>query len=343
MSTPIHSWIDGYAAVRIRAYETRGAIELDSGARWPRTTGADVIAIAALFDPALRAHGTPGVLRRWRATLDELQTDALTDPHATYAGNRSFWASLEVVAVALDDLIVRPPAPALWSALLAQIGETSGEAIRNAGPSGDGPFKHFDNVKTFDDLFIAQLAYLRDKRGSDVLPQPAGFSGGDKLTPRSTNADVIALADYWTAQLARVKHIAERDAIEARWKIATADVDKLARPGKPDDRYAKNNEFWRSLQQTAIHVAIADEAPSKTDLAIASLEASLAHLPNTIGAAAEKGADFIADVAHAAGHVVNEAGKGLLAGLGKPVIYGAAGLLGLYLLTRGHGHESAAA
>lgn len=336
MSSHIHSWIDGYVAVRAHASETRGAIELDSGARWPRTTGSDVIAIAAMFDGAIRTHGTPGVMRRWRATLEGLEADALTAAHSTYPSNRSFWSSLEVAAVFLDDVVVTPPAPAVWDALLAQIGERT----RNAGPSGDGPFTHFDNVKTFDDLFNAQLLYLRDKRGADTLAQPSGFSGGDKQIPRTTNADVIALAGYWTAQLARVKHIAERDAIEVRWKTATADVDKLARSGKPSATYAKNNEFWRTLQQTAIHVAVADEAPSKADMALASLETSLAHLPQTVGAAASKGADFVADVAHAAGKVVNEASKGLLAGVGKPVLYGAAGLLGLYLLTRGHRHET---
>lgn len=339
MSSHIHSWIDGYVAVRMRAYEARGAIELDTGARWPRTTGSDVIAIAAIFDGAIRTRGTPGVLRRWRATLEDLEADALAAAHATYPSNRSFWSSLEVVAVFLDDVVVTPPAPAVWDALLAQVGDRP----RNAGPSGDGPFAHFDSVKTFDDLFNAQLVYLRDKRGADTLAQPSGYSGGDKLIPRTTNADVIALADYWTAQLVRVKHVAERDAIEARWRLATADVDKFARAGKPGDAYAKNNEFWRTLQQTAIHVAVADEAPSKADLAIASLETSLAHLPQTVGAAASKGADFVADVAHAAGKVVNEASKGLLAGLGKPFLYGAAGIVGLYFLTRGRHHETSEA
>ena len=336
MSTHIHSWIDGYMAARARAYDARGAIELDTGARWPRTTGSDVIAIAALFDGPIRDHASPGVLRRWRATLDDLEVSALTAPHATYAANRSFWTSLEVVAVFLDDMAVDPPVQPLWDALLAQIGAQP----RNAGPSGDGPFGHFDNAKTFDDLFNAQLVYLHEKRGADRLAQPAGYSGGDKLIPRTTNADVIALADYWTAQLARVKHIAERDAIEARWKAATADVDKLARGAAAQAVYAKNNEFWRTLQQTAIHVAVADEAPSKADLAIDSLKASLAHLPQTIGAAASKGADFVADIAHAGGKVLNEAGKGLLAGLGKPLLYGAVGALGVYLLTRGRGHAN---
>ena len=54
MSAHIQSWIDGHLAVRERAYQVRGAIELTGGARWPRTTGADVVAIAAVFDGAVR-------------------------------------------------------------------------------------------------------------------------------------------------------------------------------------------------------------------------------------------------------------------------------------------------
>src|SRR5437764_5326778 len=130
MSAYIHSWIDGYVALRARAYEMRGAIELDSGARWPRTTGDDAIAIAALFDGPIRGHGTPGIIRRWRAVLDELETCALVARHATYSGNRAFWSTVEGAAVFLDDAEVTPPASALWDALLAQVGARE---RRNAG------------------------------------------------------------------------------------------------------------------------------------------------------------------------------------------------------------------
>lgn len=60
MSQHIHSWVDGLLAIRDRAYATRGFVELDDGSRWPRTTGADVIAIAAFVDPSVKRHGTPG-------------------------------------------------------------------------------------------------------------------------------------------------------------------------------------------------------------------------------------------------------------------------------------------
>src|SRR5450432_4114189 len=98
MSANVDTWTDGYLALRGRAFETRGSIELDSGARWPRTTGEDVIVIAALFDRTLRVHGTPGILRRLHATLADLEHDALVALHATYRGNSAFWSSLETAS-----------------------------------------------------------------------------------------------------------------------------------------------------------------------------------------------------------------------------------------------------
>ena len=46
----IRSWSDGFSALRRRASDVRGWIELDTDApdrRWPRTTGLDAIVIAA--------------------------------------------------------------------------------------------------------------------------------------------------------------------------------------------------------------------------------------------------------------------------------------------------------
>ena len=82
MSAHIHSWIDGYTALRARAYEMRGAIELDSGPRWPRTTGEDVIAIAAIFDAAIPRDVLPSLpaAANFTAVIEEK------------GGARSFWA-----------------------------------------------------------------------------------------------------------------------------------------------------------------------------------------------------------------------------------------------------------
>ena len=334
----IHTWSDGYLATRYRAFETRGFVELDSGERWPRTTGEDVIAIAALFDRALKTHGTPGVLSRWAATLADIEADAVQSPHKTYFANRTFWSNLEGAAVFLDDMAVTPPSEALWQALMTAIGA---HAPRNVGPSGDGPFKHFDHVKTFDDLYIEQFKYLRDLRGFDKLQPPAGMGGGERPIPRTTNADVIALADYWSKQLANVKHVMGHDAVAKAWQTALADVDTLARKADPGAVYPKNNELWRTLSSAAIQVAVADEAPTRWDLAKEAIKDSVTHLPETAKHAAAEGVDLVASAAHAVGKVANEAGKGLFQGFGTPLLVGA-GLLGLFFITRKRGESKEA-
>ncbi|MBV8758190.1 MAG: hypothetical protein JO257_12965 [Deltaproteobacteria bacterium] len=338
MTADIYNWIDGYIALRHRAFQTRGFIELDTGARWPRTTGEEVVAIAALFDPAVRANATAGILSRWRATLADLEHEAVRSPHAPYAENRSFWRTLEVVAVFLDDLMIAPPLPALWDALLVQLGSYT---VRNVGPGGDGPFKHFDNVKTYDDLYGEEFKYLVQLRGFDELEPEPGMLGAKKKIPRATNADVIALADYWSKQLSDVKEVFGHEGVEKRWKDAMADVNSIARKGNPSDVYPKNNGFWRVLFETAVHVAVADEAPSKWDMAKDSIKDSITHLPENLEHGASKAADFVASAAHAVGKVANEAGKGLFQGFGTPLLIGA-GLLGLFLVTRNSGEHKEA-
>jgi hypothetical protein len=97
--------------------------------------------------------------------------------------------------------------------------------------------------------------------------------------------------------------------------------------------YPENNRFWRCLWDTAVHIAVADEAPSKWEMAKDSIKDSVVNLPDTIKTVAGKGADAIADTAQAAGRVVNAAGKGLFSGVGTPILIGA-GVLGAVLLLR---------
>jgi hypothetical protein len=336
MNTPIHSWTDGFVALRARAEETRGLIELDSGASWPRTTGDDVVAIAATFDPPIREHGAPGIVRRWQKTLADLERAALTTPRETYPENRTFWDSLEMMSVFLDDLDVEVPEERWWSALLDQLGTS----LRNAGPRGDGPFGHFDNIKTYDDLYLAEYKHLRELRGADNVPPPKGVTGFAKPIPRTTNADVIELATYWSARLDEANHVMGFDGTVSRWKVALADVERLAKTAKPGAVYANNNEFWRVLADTVVYIAAADEAPTTFDNVVGSIKDSVTHLPENLQHVASKGIDLVAGAAEAVGRVANEAGKGLFAGLGAPVLIGA-GLIGLFLITRSHSHEAA--
>jgi hypothetical protein len=125
MFHPIHNWTDGFIAVRTRAIAARGVIELDDGSKWPRTTGDDVVLIAALFDPsvrALRPSATGGVVRRWRATLDAIERMALAEPSDTYGDNRAFWSTLELATVTLDDQAALVPDSDVWHRLIDELG-----------------------------------------------------------------------------------------------------------------------------------------------------------------------------------------------------------------------------
>lgn len=336
MSQHIQSWLDGVAALRERAFATRGFVELEGGPRWPRTTGADVIAIAVVFDRPIKRNGTPGVLRRWKAALTELERDGLAAARETYPSNQSFWSTVDSAAVFLDDVAVATAPLAIWEALLCEVGS---DVARNVGPKGDGPFKHFDNVKTFSDLYDAQLKFLLETRGFDELdPDPTkedgyGTGGVRKRIPRTTNVDVLALAGYWGEQLDDVKEVFGHAGIERQWKLAMQDVMKLAMYADPTKPYVKNNAFWRALLDTAVHVSVADGAPSKWDMAVDSVKDSVKKLPETISHAARKTGEAVGDAAHAIGKVANEAGKGLFAGFGTPLLIGG-GLIGLFLITR---------
>ncbi|MGE0404514.1 MAG: hypothetical protein AB7T06_47835, partial [Kofleriaceae bacterium] len=160
-----------------------------------------------------------------------------------------------------------------------------------------------------------------------------GTGGPKKKLPRSPNLDVLALAGYWGKQLEDVKEVFGHAGIEKRWNRLMQDVAKHALYGNPTLLYPENNRFWRCLWDTAVHIAVADEAPSKWDMIKDSVKDSVKRLPETLGGVASKGADVLADTAHAAGKVVNAAGKGLFSGAGTPAMIGA-GLLGAYLLFR---------
>jgi hypothetical protein len=328
--------MDAYLAIRQRAVALRGLLETPSD--WmsfptcPCTTGADAIDIAAVFDPAIRACGTLGLQLRWESRMHELACDAILYERQTYPENRPFWSTVEAAAVQLDDICAPLPSEAVWNQLIAELGQLS--APRNAGPSTDGPFGHFD-VKTYDELFTAQRTFLASKRGFDVHP-PGTFK-----VPRTTNQDVLQLAAYWTDQLAKAKHASNYDAVAARWKTALADVDGHAKPGTPDDVYMKNDDLWHALLDVAVQVAIGDESPSEGSLVKESIEDSVKHLPETLEHAAKVGADLVGRAGHALGEAVGGTTRGFLSSLGVPILIGA-GVLGFLLFTRKREHTDEA-
>jgi hypothetical protein len=266
----------------------------------------------------VRAAATPGLLRRWRAALDAIKHEALTAPSTAYAENHEFWKTISIATIALDDDAAAVPPTATWRRLISSI---DGDH-RNASASDAPPFGPFPDAHTAEDIYLAQYKLLGQQRGSDVTKPPAGFGGLEKPIPHTTNADVLALAAYWGAQLAAAKRIMGTDATNTLWQTAMVDVDKLAKTGKPTDVYPKNNEFWRTVSNVAVHVGTAATAPTSWDVA----KDTASHLPETLEHAAGQAAQAIAD----AGHVVKE---GVLSALKKP-LYLAGGLVGAYLLFR---------
>ncbi|MEJ7597420.1 MAG: hypothetical protein WKG01_05880 [Kofleriaceae bacterium] len=337
------SWIDLYIALRQRAEAVRGFIELDSDTppppRWPRTTGADVFAIVAMLDPHVRrmrpSDQALGLQRRWRMCVGDVGRLAFATLGETYPKSRELWACLAAVLVHLSSIDAPLPDAAMWRVLLDELGEVL--AIRNAGPKSDGPFKHFDNIRSFHDLYLAQFVHLRDTRGVERMKPEPGMNGTETAIPRSTNSEVVQLADYWTNQLGAVKQVTGHAGAVRRWNAALIDVDQIARKGDPNALYAKNNGFWRDLSYVARQVSAADEAQSTWDLYLQSFKDAVKNLPENIAAGASHVATSVAsaagDVAHGVGRVANEAGKGLFSGFGTPLLIGG-GLLGLFLISR---------
>lgn len=348
MSTSIpNDWQTAFAILRDAAMQGRGFVAFgdDETPAYPRTTGADAVSIASLIDPIVREapFGRVGAqtLEAWLDALDGLVHDALMCPVREYVRNESFWRALADVCIELDATCALFPSLTLWSALIDQL--VAPIDLRNVGPKGDGPFRRFEGVRTFEDMFNAQHKHLSELRGSDKLDPPPGIGGGKRIIPRTTNSDVIQLADYWTKHLKSVKRVFGHKGVEDRWHQAVGHVNFLARAGNPDAVYPNNNVFWRALQNTAFHISAADELPSDTQLFLQALNESVHALPDRLKAGAQAIAGGAGAVAEGAGKIVNKAAKGLFSGFGLPLLIGAGVVVGgVILLSRSGSGASAA-
>ncbi len=340
----VHDWHDLYLELRHRAETMRGRVELDaddsSSARCPRTIGADVIAVAAVVDPHVRRCGSARLHQRWQACMHQAWQHALAAPGETYRDNSEFWNVLLAAFVYLASIEAPLPDLAIWDALMTDLGQVF--ALRNAGPRGYAPFSSSGTVKTFHELYMAQDKHLRELRGADIRKPEPGMMGPERPIARTTNADVVLLADYWSKQLASVKEVFGHAGVTKKWRAALLDVDQIARKGDPVAPYAKNNGFWRALNTIATHVSVADEAPSKWDIAFDAFADGVKKLPETLTTSVKTvaggAADLASGLALGVGKVANSAGKGLLSGFGMPLLVGG-GLVGLFLISRARKRE----
>ncbi|MFT3693961.1 MAG: hypothetical protein QM831_12530 [Kofleriaceae bacterium] len=277
-----------------------------------------------MFDDAILEHGSAALVEEWermRAKLD-LAVLGLADP---YCENRNLWLTIAEASIYLDSVEALPPKDESWATLLDQLAP-----LRNG--SLEVPFGPFVDAKTHDDIYLAQYKYLREHRGEDSLPAPAGMNGMPKPIPRSTNGDVLQLASYWQQQLDLAPRVFGTDSVVATWQRAMVDV-QVAKALSADAVYAKNNEFWRVLGQTEVHIAAAKEAPTSWDLAKASLAFGVTNLPHTLGSVAGKAEDALSSVAHGTAEVVADVGSAIVKSFKTPLVIGA-GVVGLWFLLR---------
>ncbi|TMQ20525.1 MAG: hypothetical protein E6J91_03680 [Deltaproteobacteria bacterium] len=278
------AWEDAFQELWNHAAHHRGVREAladpvgptlsDTLHQWPRTRCADVVGIGAIVDAVLRSaplvSGAHGVERRWRRCAGQLADLALGEPTLEYRHNRAFWSALASIVAYLASVDAPVPEP-MWGALLAELAQPMPEPRNTAVVDERLHLAAFN----YDELWQAQKEALAKLRGSDIREPGPTTRGARMKVPRTTNADVLQLATYWTSALAQVEikrrqmgphgpealHGAGIDGEIRRWREALRDVDNYATTGDPATTYPKNEAFWRATGSVSITVAVIDDAP----------------------------------------------------------------------------------
>jgi hypothetical protein len=333
----VPTW-DEMAQLQLRFFWVlRGADRVDGPGlvQIPRTTNADVLQLATYWTEQLAALGcgedtavSCHTRTRWRAAIDDvaaLTTGAAT--HGVYPNNVEFWRALVALALYLGP---SAGAPASWSLHVDTLAGPDQPAHRNAAttaPEGNVQLD-FTTAATWDDVARIQKAELAKLRGMD--------RAGYRIIPRTTNADVLKLAGFWSARLAKSGPPRDHDISYAnnlnRWRLAVVDVTRLATPGAPDAVYEHNAEFWLALDGVATQIAVTSEAPSRSSLLLDSFKTALHRLPQTIADATDRLLSGIGDT-------TGDLAKGLGLAVAKPLLIAAGGVIGVLLLLRAFREE----
>jgi len=278
------AWDEAFHQLWIHAVEHRGIAVAESPRQmpdgmpqgWPRTRGSDVLAIAAVVDPVVRAvpmaPGSFGIGRRWWHCASDLADLALARPTHEYAQNHAFWPTLAATLAHLASIDAPVPHD-LWRALLAE--------IASSDTSHDLTSEDYLHLAadSYEKLWRIQKATLFELRGIDVHDPSATATSPRRIVPRTTNADILQLAMFWTMALIKVESrrralahdVVETlgfDGIKRRWDAVLADVETYARTGDPRDAYPKNHEFWRTTAAVSVTISSIDNLPLSLDFAV---------------------------------------------------------------------------
>jgi hypothetical protein len=278
------AWDEAFHRLWTHAVKHRGmdlgeqpaSISDDTIQGWPRTRGSDVLAIAAVVDPFVRMlplePGSFGIARRWHHCANDLADLAVERPAHEYSLNRAFWATLAATLAHLASASAPVPR-AVWRALLAEI------ASPDEGHGWGGDDHHHLTGDSYDELWRLQKATLSNLRGVEIHAPSGDATGPRAIAPRTTNRDVLQLANFWTLALIKAGHnrpaldaepvgMFGLDGLKRRWNAVLSDVDAHTRNGDPDDVYPRNHEFWCATASVSVTLSVIDDMPLGLDLAV---------------------------------------------------------------------------
>lgn len=244
----IPSWADVYQVLRAKAEASRGTVTIaPQGApanAWPHTTTRDVFAIALVFDAAIDDHTSGAMAARWIVESDLLAGEP-KDSSDPYVGNRSFWETLALAAVELDRAHAPVPAASVVDTALRELETVRPATAAERRNAGGTMLVTVFAEPSWRGMALRQLEFFRALRGD--VPGSNPFA---PLVPATSNADLLALADYWTDQLARVGDSATdtfHRLLYSCWRDVSHRVRHECRHAPPNELCVHNPDFWTSL------------------------------------------------------------------------------------------------
>src|SRR5262249_6537623 len=112
---------------------------------------------------------------------------------------------------------------------------------------------------TWKAMALRQLEFFRILRGAEAEAAPFV-----PAVPCTSNTDVLALAHYWTEQIARAGASASdtyHQLVYSCWRAVLDRVQRVAKHGAPHDVYAHNTEFWNAMLLLTTQSDAADHEP----------------------------------------------------------------------------------
>ncbi|TMQ23038.1 MAG: hypothetical protein E6J90_07155 [Deltaproteobacteria bacterium] len=248
--------------LRAKAEASRGTVTVAAhgapSTEWPHTTSRDAFTIALVFDTAIDEHASGAIVARWIIESDLLagEPEGSTEP---YLGNRSFWEMLAAATIELDR--VRAPLPALSviDDAMRELETARPAAAREPRNASRATLVTVLAEPSWKAMALRQLEFFRALRGETI-----GFNPFAPTVPATCNADVLALTDYWTEQLARVGHSASdtyHRLLYSCWREVQHRVLRDVKHAPAHEPCEHNPEFWTALLLLTTQSDACDAAP----------------------------------------------------------------------------------